>query len=71
MLQFDFNAVLFNLDNELPDYIMVMVANKKSRYQMKDDLSLFLGKDTDDFVNWLHDQLKSFQVKVNGGQSLY
>lgn len=55
------------VDNELSDYIMVMVANQRSRYQMKDDLSLFLGKDTDDFVNWLHDSLKNMQLSVSAG----
>ncbi|KAL4692456.1 hypothetical protein H8959_016266 [Pygathrix nigripes] len=33
-------------DEELPDYIMVMVANKKSQDQMTEDLSLFLGNNT-------------------------
>jgi hypothetical protein len=31
------------VDDELPDYIMVMVANKKTKEQMSTDLSLFLG----------------------------
>ncbi|CAL8233994.1 unnamed protein product, partial [Arctogadus glacialis] len=34
------------IDEELPDYIMVMVANKKTSQQMGDDLSLFLGGNT-------------------------
>uniref|UniRef100_A0A8C7B1E7 Zinc finger CCCH domain-containing protein 14 n=1 Tax=Neovison vison TaxID=452646 RepID=A0A8C7B1E7_NEOVI len=34
------------VDEELPDYIMVMVANKKSQDQMTEDLSLFLGNNT-------------------------
>ncbi|RWS10484.1 zinc finger CCCH domain-containing protein 14-like isoform X4 [Dinothrombium tinctorium] len=55
--------------NELPDYIMVMVANQKSRYQMKDDLSLFLGKNTDEFVDWLHESLKTMQAKVSLNES--
>ena len=32
------------VDEELPDYIMVMVANKKEKNRMKNDLLLFLGK---------------------------
>ena len=39
-------------DDELPEYIMVMIANKRQQYQMKDDLSLFLGEETDNFVAW-------------------
>jgi hypothetical protein len=31
---------------------MVMVANKKTKEQMTDDLSLFLGKNTDRFTTW-------------------
>ncbi|NXM31949.1 ZC3HE protein, partial [Oxyruncus cristatus] len=50
------------LDEELPDYIMVMVANKKSQEQMTEDLSLFLGNNTVRFTVWLHgvlDKLRS------------
>lgn len=41
-----------NVDEELPDYIMVMVANKKTSQQMADDLSLFLGNNTIKFTAW-------------------
>ncbi|KAL4618118.1 zinc finger CCCH domain-containing protein 14 [Arapaima gigas] len=41
------------VDEELPDYIMVMVANKKNAQQMADDLSLFLGNNTIKFTVWL------------------
>lgn len=50
------------MDEELPDYIMVMVANKKSQDQMTEDLSLFLGNNTIRFTVWLHgvlDKLRS------------
>uniref|UniRef100_A0A3B3CGH1 Zinc finger CCCH domain-containing protein 14 n=1 Tax=Oryzias melastigma TaxID=30732 RepID=A0A3B3CGH1_ORYME len=40
------------IDEELPDYIMVMVANKKTPQQMTDDLSLFLGNNTVKFTAW-------------------
>ncbi|OXB55331.1 hypothetical protein ASZ78_002502 [Callipepla squamata] len=56
------NLFLFLLDEELPDYIMVMVANKKSQEQMTEDLSLFLGNNTVRFTVWLHgvlDKLRS------------
>ena len=39
-------------DDELPDYIMVMVANKKTFSQMTDDLGLFLGSNTTKFTTW-------------------
>lgn len=41
------------VDEELPDYIMVMIANKKEKAQMKEDLLLFLGKNSEKFVDWL------------------
>ena len=44
-------------DEELPDYIMVMVANKKTSQQMADDLSLFLGNNTTKFTEWYDDNL--------------
>lgn len=52
---------LLILDEELPDYIMVMVANKKTSQQMADDLSLFLGNNTIKFTAW-YDQNKQRNV---------
>ncbi|KAL5970188.1 Zinc finger CCCH domain-containing protein 14, partial [Taenia solium] len=46
-------------DEELPDYIAVMVANKKKRSSMIKDLQLFLGSQTEPFTDWLHDILDS------------
>ncbi|XP_011866008.1 PREDICTED: zinc finger CCCH domain-containing protein 14 [Vollenhovia emeryi] len=51
-------------DEELPDYILVMVVNKKSRQQMHDDLNLFLEGCTTVFVDWLHDQVLKKLQKV-------
>lgn len=45
------------VDNELPDYIMILVANKRTLAHMQKDLSLFLGKHTTDFVLWLFDMI--------------
>lgn len=50
------------VDEELPDYIMVMVANKKSAQQMADDLSLFLGSNTFKFTVWLHGVLEKLRT---------
>ncbi|XP_057208385.1 zinc finger CCCH domain-containing protein 14 isoform X2 [Triplophysa rosa] len=49
------------VDEELPDYIMVMVANKKSMEQMAEDLSLFLGNNTITFTVWLHGVLEKLR----------
>ncbi|KAI1897901.1 hypothetical protein AGOR_G00088040 [Albula goreensis] len=49
------------VDEELPDYIMVMVANKKNAQQMADDLSLFLGNNTIKFTVWLHGVLEKLR----------
>ncbi|XP_047429183.1 zinc finger CCCH domain-containing protein 14 isoform X2 [Mugil cephalus] len=49
------------IDEELPDYIMVMVANKKTSEQMTDDLSLFLGNNTIKFTTWLHGVLEKLR----------
>ncbi|XP_047366417.1 zinc finger CCCH domain-containing protein 14 [Vespa velutina] len=51
-------------DEELPDYILVMVVNKKSRQQMHEDLYLFLEDSTTPFVDWLHDQVLKKLQKV-------
>jgi hypothetical protein len=34
------------IDDELPDYVMIMVANKRDKDQMMKDLQLFLGSNT-------------------------
>lgn len=46
-----------NRDATLIDYIIVMIVNQKSKFEMKHNLSLFLGKIVDEFVNWLFDYL--------------
>ncbi|XP_029281039.1 zinc finger CCCH domain-containing protein 14 isoform X3 [Cottoperca gobio] len=50
------------IDEELPDYIMVMVANKKTSQQMSDDLSLFLGNNTSKFTIWLQGVLEKLRT---------
>lgn len=63
------------VDEELPDYIMVMVANKKTSQQMAGDLSLFLGNNTIKFTVWLHgvlEKLRSVAVEPTSlKQQLY
>ena len=44
-------------DNELPDYIMVMLANRKTVHQINNDLQLFLGENTNRFTVWLQGML--------------
>lgn len=53
---------VYVLDEELPDYIMVLVANKKTKDQMDDDLSLFLGHNTERFTSWLHHVLQKLNA---------
>lgn len=55
------------VDDELPDYIMVMVANKRTKEQMEDDLGLFLNNNTGAFTHWLHAVLEKLQ-KVTLGE---
>ncbi|XP_054057594.1 zinc finger CCCH domain-containing protein 14 isoform X3 [Rissa tridactyla] len=60
------------VDEELPDYIMVMVANKKSQEQMTEDLSLFLGNNTVRFTVWLHgvlDKLRSVTTEPTSAKT--
>lgn len=51
-LEYTLTLLFCYSDEELPDYIMVMVANKKTSQQMADDLSLFLGNNTIKFTVW-------------------
>ena len=53
-------------DDELPDYIMIMIANKKSKEGMAKSLELFLETNTQDFTDWLFallDEMKEQQKK--------
>ena len=49
------------VDDELPDYIMVMVANNRTKSQMEEDLGLFLNNNTTAFTNWLHAVLEKLK----------
>ena len=49
------------VDEELPDYIMVMVANNRNKEQMEEDLGLFLNHNTKAFTNWLHAVLEKLK----------
>lgn len=42
-----------------------MVVNQKNKYEMKHNLALFLGKSSDDFVNWLFDYLPQLKLSNN------
>ena len=42
------------VDDELPDYIMVMLANHRTKTQMERELGLFLKNNTTAFTNWLY-----------------
>lgn len=50
------------VDDELPDYIMVMMANQKTNAQMTDDLTLFLGANAKKFTDWLHEVMERLQA---------
>ncbi|KAH9521351.1 hypothetical protein DERF_005016 [Dermatophagoides farinae] len=49
------------VESSLINYIIVMVINQKNKCEMKHDLSLFLGKICDDFVNWLFEHLSKLK----------
>ena len=49
------------VDDELPDYIMVMVANNRTKDQMEEDLGLFLNNNCGAFTNWLHAVLEKLK----------
>jgi len=53
-------------DDELPDYIMIMIANKKSKEAMTSSLELFLETNTQEFTDWLFallEEMKEQQKK--------
>ncbi|XP_065912276.1 zinc finger CCCH domain-containing protein 14-like [Dysidea avara] len=56
------------IDNELPDYILVMLANKKTVSQISQDLELFLGDNTSRFSKWLKEVLEKPELLSPTGQ---
>ena len=57
------------IDEELPDYILVLLANKKSQAQMCKDLRLFFGSLTETFVQWLHSSVKEMKTELKDKQT--
>ncbi len=55
------------LDNELPDYITVMLANNKTMSQINQDLQLFLGDNTNRFTSWLRNVMADPESLKRGG----
>lgn len=49
----------------MPDYIIVMLANKKTILQIKNDLQLFLGANTDQFSDWLQKVMSNPELLDN------
>lgn len=54
------------VDDELPEYIMVMISNQKSPDVMKNDLQLFLNDNTNTFVDWLDKVLRKLRKVTMG-----
>ena len=59
-------CIILIKDDELPDYIMVMLANKRSKEQMTEDLVLFLGTNTSLFTEWWVNSLGNCFSDKNG-----
>ena len=57
---------MFYLDAELPEYVMILVANKKTKDQLNDDLRLFLGEKTNTFTSWLVAVLYKLEQATSG-----
>lgn len=57
---------MVGLDDELPDYIMILVANRRTSQEIETDLSLFLGENTKKFVLWLTVVLKKLEQVTTG-----
>jgi len=70
---FDLNLIFFKsavktklveigayVDDQLSDYVMIMITNKKTEKQMTEDLELFLGglEQAQEFSSWLHALIK-------------
>lgn len=60
------------VDDELSNYVMVMVTNRRSKAEMDRELQLFLGTNTSTFTSWLQSVwLKLEQVTVTNPGKLF
>ena len=48
-----------NMDEQLTDYVMSMVANENTHDQLVEDLEPFLAHDAANFSTWLHETMRS------------
>lgn len=46
-------------DDTLVEYVIVLLKNGRRKEEAKNELNVFLGEDSDSFVSWLWDHLKS------------
>ena len=59
-----------DIDDEVPDYILLMIGNKRTRSEIRGELSLFMSDDdTELFCSWLFkilDKLHEKRKKIEG-----
>ena len=51
------------LDDDLPNYIMIMMANRKTKKEMTEALTLFLNDRTEEFTTWLYQMLDNIRKR--------
>merc|ERR1712127_899663 len=51
------------IDDDLPNYIMIMMANRKTMKEMTEALQLFLNDRTTEFPSWLYQMLDNIRKR--------
>merc|ERR1712194_417745 len=51
------------IDDDLPNYIMIMMANRKTKKEMTEALTLFLNDRTEEFTTWLYQMLDNIRKR--------
>ncbi|CAG5112538.1 Oidioi.mRNA.OKI2018_I69.chr2.g6743.t3.cds [Oikopleura dioica] len=51
------------IDDDLPNYIMIMMANRKTKKEMTEALQLFLNDRTTEFTSWLYQMLDNIRKR--------
>ena len=59
----------FSIDNQLIDYIMIMIRNENTQEQITEDLIPFMGDQAAVFSAWLEEKLKSSLVRSSSPRS--
>ena len=63
-IQEQLKKTIRDFDPELPDYVLLLLTNKKSKSELLKELAEFIARDkAADFVTWLYEEIESIKTE--------